>query len=101
MMTRNDRRGDTSEFDDREMMRADEIEDSLKSRGVSNKEAEDRSWGAVTQEKGGSDVRVSTRGRKNPVDYNDDMRQRRASHLQRSSAAKKGWETRRRRRVGS
>ena len=59
--------------------KADHIAEAYRDNGVSKKEAEERAWRAVNaQDKGGK---------------NDDSGRSRS----RSAAAKKGWETRRRR----
>lgn len=62
--------------------KAEHIEDSYRKSGVSKKEAEERAWRTVnSQDKGGKNAGAG-RGRS------------------RSEAAKKGWETRRRRGKG-
>ena len=62
--------------------KADYIEKSYEKRGVSKKEAESRAWATVNkQDKGGKD---SGHGRS----------------ISRNAAARKGWETRRRREKG-
>ena len=62
--------------------KAEHIEKGYENRGVSKKEAESRAWATVNkQDKGGKN---SGRGRSSS----------------RSSAAKKGWETRRRNKKG-
>ena len=72
-------RGDKSKYTGKQERKADHIERSYEERGVSKKEAEQRAWRTVNkQDKGG----------------NNDGSGRSKS---RSAAAKKGWETRRRR----
>ncbi len=62
--------------------KADHIEKSYEKRGVSKKEAEERAWRTVNkQDKGGKNAGHGRSG-------------------SRSAAAKKGWETRRRRADG-
>ncbi len=72
-------RGDKSSYTDKQKRKAEHIEEGYESRGVDEKEAERRAWATVNkQDKGGKN---SGSGRK----------------TSRSEAAKKGWETRRRR----
>jgi plasmid stabilization system protein ParE len=66
-------------YTDKQECKADHIEKSYEKRGVSKKEAEERAWRTVNkQDKGGNN---SGHGRSSS----------------RSAAAKKGWETHRRR----
>jgi plasmid stabilization system protein ParE len=62
--------------------KADHIEKSYEKRGVSKKEAEERAWRTVNAHEGGG--KASGSGRK----------------TSRSEAAKKGWETRRKKAAG-
>ena len=73
-------RGDKSSYTDKQKRQAEHIEESYEDRGVSKKEAEERAWRTVNARSGGG--KESGSGRK-------------ASD--RSAAAKKGWETRRKR----
>ena len=59
--------------------KAEHIEESYEKRGVSKKEAESRAWATVNKQDGGGKNDGGGRSRS------------------RSAAAKKGWETRRRR----
>ena len=72
-------RGDKSSYTDKQKRQAEHIEEGYEDRGVSKKEAEERAWRTVNARSGGG--KESGSGRK-------------ASD--RSAAAKKGWETRRR-----
>ena len=72
-------RGDKSSYTDKQKRQAEHIEEGYEERGVSKKEAEERAWRTVNARSGGG--KESGSGRK-------------ASD--RSAAAKKGWETRRR-----
>jgi plasmid stabilization system protein ParE len=66
-------------YTDKQERKAEHIEESYEKRGVSKKEAEERAWRTVNkQDKGGKNA---GHGRK----------------TSRSEAAKKGWETRRKR----
>ena len=72
-------RGDKSSYTQKQKRQARHIEEGYEKRGVSKKEAERRAWATVNkQDKGGK----------------NDGSGRSSS---RSAAAKKGWETRRRR----
>jgi len=67
--------GDKSSYTDKQKRQAEHIEEGYEKRGVSTKEAEARAWATVNKDSGG--------GRKS------------GSGTDRSAAAKKGWETRR------
>ena len=70
--------GDKSSYTDKQKRQAEHIEEGYEKRGVGKKEAESRAWATVNkQDKGGK---------------NDGSGRSRS----RSAAAKKGWETRRR-----
>src|SRR5204863_7510223 len=72
-------RGSKSKYSGKQKRKAEHIEEGYEKRGVSKKEAESRAWATVNkQDKGGKNA-GSGRSRS------------------RSAAAKKGWETRRRR----
>ena len=72
-------RGEKSKYTDKQERKADHIAEGYEKHGVSDKEAERRAWATVNkQDKGGK----------------NDGSGRSSS---RSAAAKKGWETRRRR----
>lgn len=77
-------RGDKSAYTDKQKRQAEHIEDSYESRGVSEKEAQARAWATVNKESGG--------GKKSGSGRKADGR----TAEERSAAAKKGWETRRR-----
>lgn len=72
-------RGDKSAYTEKQKRKAEHIEEGYEKRGVSKEEAERRAWATVNkQDKGGKNAGSGrSRGR--------------------SEAAKKGWETRRRR----
>lgn len=74
-------RGDKSAYTEKQKRQAAHIEDSYRERGVAEEEAEARAWATVNKESGGG--KLSGSGRKQ-------------THDDRSEAAKKGWETRRR-----
>jgi plasmid stabilization system protein ParE len=95
-------RGDKSAYTDKQKRQADHIEEGYESRGVEHEEAERRAWATVNKETGGG--KKSGSGRGHTVSHESS---RRGGHIggssqsseQRSQAAKKGWETRRRNRA--
>ncbi len=70
--------GDKSSYTDKQKREAAHIEQGYEKRGVSKKEAESRAWATVNKQSGGGKESGSGRS------------------TSRSAAAKKGWETRRR-----
>ena len=98
--------GDKSSYTDKQKRKARHIEEGYEERGVPKKEAEARAWATVNKESGGGnksgsgrgkpDTKVSSRkgGRKGGAASAD------RSAGDRSAAAKKGWETRRKRAKG-
>lgn len=96
-------RGDKSSYTDKQKRQAEHIEEGYEDRGVGHKEAERRAWATVNKESGGGKKSGSGRGRK--PDHSPSRKGGRIggssqSHEKRSAAAKKGWETRRRRTQG-
>ena len=93
-------RGDKSSYTPKQRRKADHIADGYEDRGVSHKEAERRAWATVNRESGGGKKSGSGRGKKE-----SHASSRKGGHkggsartsASRSAAAKKGWETRRRR----
>ncbi|WP_324809474.1 plasmid stabilization protein [Sphingomonas sp. LY29] len=73
-------RGDKDAYTDKQERRAEHIEQSYEERGVPKKEAEGRAWATVNAIDGGGKKSGSGRSQ---------------SAADRSAAAKKGWETRR------
>jgi plasmid stabilization system protein ParE len=92
-------RGDKSSYTDKQKRRAEHIEEGYEKRGVGTEEAERRAWATVNKESGGGKKSGSGRGK--PEDHSSSRKGGRIggssqSQSQRSAAAKKGWETRRR-----
>lgn len=91
-------RGDKSSYTDKQKRKARHIEESYEERGVSHEEAERRAWATVNKESGGGNKSGSGRGK--PDTHVSSSRGGRAnksgSPEQRSAAARKGWDTRRR-----
>lgn len=91
-------RGDKSSYTDKQKRKAEHIEEGYEKRGVGKKEAESRAWATVNKESGGGNKSGSGRGKK---DTHESSRKggrkggSAQSHADRSAAAKKGWETRR------
>lgn len=77
-------RGDKSSYTDKQKRQAEHIEQGYEDRGLSKGESERRAWATVNKETGGSRKSGSGRARSS------------RSVSDRSAAAKKGWETRRR-----
>ena len=93
-------RGDKSSYTDKQKRQAEHIEQGYEDRGVSKKEAESRAWATVNKETGGG--KKSGSGRGHDVSHASSRKGGRIggasqSIARRSAAAKKGWETRRKR----
>jgi hypothetical protein len=91
--------GDKSAYTDKQKRMAEHIEEGYESRGVGHDEAERRAWATVNKETGGG--KKSGSGRGHAVSHESSRRggersSRSRTHEERSAAAKKGWETRRR-----
>jgi plasmid stabilization system protein ParE len=92
--------GDKSSYTSKQKRQAEHIAEGYEDRGVSAKEAKSRAWATVNAETGGGKKSGSGRGRK--TSHASSRKGGRKggssqSHAKRSAAAKKGWETRRRR----
>jgi hypothetical protein len=83
-------RGDKSKYTDKQKRMEDHIEEGYEKRGVGHHEAERRAWATVNKQTGGGNKPGgSGRGKR-------DSSSGSMTHAERSRAAKKGWETRRR-----
>jgi len=92
--------GDKSAYTDKQKRKAEHIAEGYEDRGVSAKEAKSRAWATVNKDSGGGNKSGSGRGRKESHASSRKGGRKAArsmSHAKRSAAAKKGWETRRRR----
>lgn len=95
-------RGDKSSYTDKQKRQAEHIEEGYEKRGTSKKEAESRAWATVNASSGGGKKSGSGRGKtENKAPAKKGGRKGGAasgnrSAADRSAAAKKGWETRRR-----
>ena len=83
-------RGDKDAYTDKQNRKAGHIEQAYEDRGVPEAEAERRAWATVNKQDGGG--RKSGSGRRHDAKPPD--------HAKRSEAARKGWETRRRKAAG-
>ena len=82
--------GDKDKYTNKQKRMAEHIEEGYEKKGVGHEEAERRAWATVNKDTGGGNKPGgSGRGVKD-TDRSD------RSHAERSRAAKKGWETRRR-----
>jgi hypothetical protein len=96
-------RGDKSSYTDKQKRMAQHIEEGYEDRGTPKKEAERRAWATVNKETGGGKKSGSGRGKN--MDTTPSKKGGRKggkasasrSAADRSAAAKKGWETRRKR----
>jgi plasmid stabilization system protein ParE len=90
--------GDKGAYTGKQKRKAEHIAEGYEDRGVSKKEAKARAWATVNKESGGGNKSGSGRGK---ADGNASARKggRKggSTSSSRSAAARKGWETRRRR----
>ena len=92
-------RGDKDKYTDKQKRKAEHIAEGYEDRGVPEKEAEARAWATVNKESGGGNRSGSGRGRKDThvSSSRGGRAQKAGSPEARSAAARKGWDTRRRR----
>jgi len=90
-------RGDKSSYTDKQKRKAEHIEQGYEKRGVPEAEAERRAWAAVNKDSGGGNKSGSGRGKPDTHASSRQGGQAAADRpaADRSAAAKKGWETRR------
>jgi plasmid stabilization system protein ParE len=91
-------RGDKDKYTDKQKRKAEHIEEGYEDRGLSKDEAERRAWATVNKEDGGGNKSGSGRGKKDTHESSargGRKSQASRSAADRSAAAKKGWETRR------
>ncbi|WP_443970411.1 plasmid stabilization protein [Sphingobium sp. CR28] len=91
-------RGDKSRYTDKQKRKAEHIEDGYEDRGVSKDEAERRAWATVNKESGGGKKSGSGRGKTGNHESSKKGGHKGGtsqSAERRSAAARKGWETRR------
>jgi len=89
--------GDKDRYTDKQKRKAEHIAEGYEDRGVSDKEAKSRAWATVNKESGGGNKSGSGRGKKDThVSSSRGGKKAAQNRSDRSAAAKKGWETRRR-----
>ena len=98
-------RGDKDAYTNKQKRQAEHIEEGYEDRGVSKKEAESRAWATVNAMSGGGKKSGSGRGKatdKGPARKGGRKGGSSSSRsaADRSAAAKKGWETRRKKSRG-
>lgn len=90
--------GDKSAYTDKQKRKAEHIAEGYEDRGVSKKEAKSRAWATVNKESGGGNKSGSGRGKKDStVSSSKGGKKGDSTSSSRSAAARKGWETRRKR----
>jgi hypothetical protein len=91
-------RGDKSSYTDKQKRKAGHIEQGYEERGLSEEEAERRAWATVNKDSGGGNKSGSGRGKPDTHEsaHNGGKAAADRPAADRSAAAKKGWETRRR-----
>lgn len=91
-------RGSKAAYTSKQKRKAEHIAEGYEDRGVSKKEAKSRAWATVNKESGGGKKSGSGRGKaESHASSRKGGRKGGATSSSRSAAAKKGWETRRRR----
>ena len=91
-------RGSKASYSNKQKRKAEHIAEGYTSRGTSGKEAKRRAWATVNKETGGGKKSGSGRGKKESHASSrkgGKIGGHSQSHAERSRAAKKGWETRR------
>ena len=90
--------GDKDKYTAKQKRKAEHIEKGYENRGTSKGEAERRAWATVNKESGGGNKSGSGRGKKDnhKSSSRGGQTHKSGSAEQRSAAARKGWETRRR-----
>jgi len=89
--------GDKTAYTDKQKRKAAHIADGYEDRGVPEKEAEGRAWATVNKDSGGGNKSGSGRGKPDThaSSHNGGKQAAGRSDAAKSAAAKKGWETRR------
>ncbi|HEX6409745.1 MAG TPA: plasmid stabilization protein [Sphingomicrobium sp.] len=92
-------RGDKGAYTEKQKRKAEHIAEGYEDRGTPKKLAKARAWATVNKESGGGNKSGSGRGKKDThVSSSRGGRAHKSgSFEQRSAAARKGWDTRRRR----
>jgi plasmid stabilization system protein ParE len=88
-------RGAKNKYTDKQERKADHIAEGYEKRGVSEKEAEKRAWATVNKESGGGNKPGGSGYGKKDTHVSSRKGGHSMTKEERSRAAKKGWETRR------
>ena len=90
-------RGDKSAYTDKQKRKAQHIEEGYEDRGLPKDEAERRAWATVNKQSGGGNKSGSGRGKEDThaSSSRGGKAHKSGSFEQRSAAARKGWDTRR------
>ena len=94
-------RGDKGAYTDKQKRKAEHIAEGYEDRGVSKKTAKARAWATVNKESGGGNKSGSGRGKKDTtVSSSRGGKKAAQNRSDRSAAARRGWETRRKKAKG-
>ena len=90
-------RGEKGAYTAKQKRKAQHIEEGCEQRGVPRKDAEARAWATVNKESGGGNKSGSGRGKPDThiASSRGGKAHKAGSAEQRSAAARKGWDTRR------
>ena len=94
-------RGDKGAYTDKQKRKAEHIAEGYEDEGVSKKEAKSRAWATVNKDSGGGNKSGSGRGTKDTnASASRGGKKAAQNRADRSAAARKGWETRRKKAKG-
>ena len=94
-------RGDKGAYTDKQKRKAEHIAEGYEDEGVSKKEAKSRAWATVNKDSGGGNKSGSGRGKKDTnASASRGGKKAAQNRSDRSAAARKGWETRRKKANG-
>ena len=94
-------RGDKGAYTDKQKRKAEHIAEGYEDEGVSKKEAKSRAWATVNTDSGGGNKSGSGRGKKDTnASASRGGKKAAQNRADRSAAARKGWETRRKKANG-
>ena len=94
-------RGDKGAYTDKQKRKAEHIAEGYEDEGVSKKEAKSRAWATVNKDSGGGNKSGSGRGKKDTnASASRGGKKAAQNRADRSAAARKGWETRRKKANG-
>ena len=94
-------RGDKGAYTDKQKRKAEHIAEGYEDEGVSKNEAKSRAWATVNKDSGGGNKSGSGRGKKDTnASASRGGKKAAQNRADRSAAARKGWETRRKKANG-